>query len=356
MAGADRVVVVGVGMLTAVGLSAPETAASVRTATMRFAETSIRDHRFEPFTLAEVPEEGLSPLVESVASTTGLTSREMRILRLAPAALLECLVPLRDIPDRPGLVLALPETSTTSPIESDSLLRLLERQTGGAFDVSRSDASAVGRAGGLVAIQRAADEIRAHRARFMVAGGVDSYRDLYVLGTMDMEKRVKSSAHLDGFIPGEGAAFLLLTSEANASRSGLTPLARLSSLALGFEGGHLYSEAPYRGDGLAGTIQTLTSTADADWPFREIYSSMNGENHWAKEWAVSFLRNRAAFDDDHGMQHPADCFGDTGAACGPLMVGLAALGMVGGYRQSPALVYGSSDFGARAALSVSSIG
>ena len=56
-----------------------------------------------------------------------------------------------------------------------------------------------------------------------------------------------------------------------------------------------------------------------------------------------FLRNRGAFLPDHGMHHPADCYGDTGAACGPLMAGLAALGIKQGYRRSPALVYGSSD-------------
>ena len=52
------------------------------------------------------------------------------------------------------------------------------------------------------------------------------------------------------------------------------------------------------------------------------------------------------------MHHPADCYGDTGAACGALMVSLAALGIKEGYRSSPALVYASSDQGARAALAV----
>ena len=46
----DRVVIAGVGMMTAVGLSAEETAASVRTGTARFAESSIVDRRLQPFT------------------------------------------------------------------------------------------------------------------------------------------------------------------------------------------------------------------------------------------------------------------------------------------------------------------
>ena len=54
-----------------------------------------------------------------------------------------------------------------------------------------------------------------------------------------------------------------------------------------------------------------------------------------------FIRNRASFLEDHGMHHPADSFGDTGSACGPLLVGLAAtlialgiglgIGLVAGY-------------------------
>ena len=79
---------------------------------------------------------------------------------------------------------------------------------------------------------------------------------------------------------------------------------------------------------------------------------MNGENHWAKEWGVARIRNNGTFSAEHGMHHPADCYGDTGAACGALMVSLAALGIKEGYRSSPALVYASSDQGARAALAV----
>jgi 3-oxoacyl-[acyl-carrier-protein] synthase-1 len=89
-----------------------------------------------------------------------------------------------------------------------------------------------------------------------------------------------------------------------------------------------------------------------DAPIGEVYSSMTGESHWAKEWGVAFLRTKAAFHEGHGMHHPADSFGDTGAASGPLMIGLAALGIRDRYRRSPALAYCSSDRGARAAVVV----
>ena len=134
---------------------------------------------------------------------------------------------------------------------------------------------------------------------------------------------------------------------------GLERLGRVSQAALGFEEGHLYSYVPYRGTGLAATIGQLVSLGALQDPIAEVFSSMNGESHWSKEWGVGYLRNKAVFQPTYRMHHPADCCGDTGAACGALMVGLAMLGINAGYRASPALVYGSSDHGQRAAVVVS---
>jgi 3-oxoacyl-[acyl-carrier-protein] synthase-1 len=351
MAG-DDALVVGVGIVSAVGLSARETAAAVRAGTMRFTETPIRDHRFAPFTLAEVADGGLPPLVEPVDRTDGLTSRVRRLLRLGTVAVGECLTSIPAGARAPALVVALPELQPAQPIDGPGFIDLLAQQVDGRIDASRGFAMDTGRSGGLAAIARAAEMIRLGQADFAIAGGIDSYRDLYVLGTLDMEKRVKSSVHLDGFVPGEGAAFIVLTSARTAALQNLRPLAGVSRLAQGVEAGHLYSEQPYLGDGLAGTITLLAQANAGAAPFGDVWSSMNGESHWGKEWGVAYLRNKPAFTEDHGMQHPADCVGDVGSAAGPLMVGLAALGMRGGYHRSPALVYCSSDRGGRAALAV----
>jgi len=350
---ANDPVIVGVGMMTAVGLTAPETAASVRAATMRYTETSIRDRRFDAITLAEVPEDGLPPLVDAVKREPGLTAREVRMLRLGTMPVSEATAMLPPRHQAPGLALALPEMQPGHRVDGERFLTLFAQQTGSRFDLTRSFAADEGRAGALVAIARAAQVIRSGQASFMLAGAIDTYRDLYVLGTLDMEQRVKSASNLDGFIPGEGAGFLLLASEDAATRAGLQPLGRLTRVALDEEQGHLYSETAYRGEGLAKTLAQLFSSGDVPAPVAEVFSSMNGENHWAKEWGVGYMRNRSSFLEDVTMQHPADCYGDTGSASGPLLVGLAALGMREGYRRSPSVVYCSSDRGPRAALAVS---
>ncbi len=350
----NDVVIVSEGMMTAVGLTATETAASVRAATSRFAETTWLDKRFEPFTVAEVLEEALPELVPTLADEKGLTYRENRMLRLGTMSLLECIKPIASINEHCGLVLALPEIETTLPLDPQKFLRYFAQQTDGAFESDKSYSSFKGRAGGLQAIGKAVRMIKDENTRFMIAGGIDTFRYLFVLDTLDLEKRVKSSANLDGFIPGEGAGFLLLASRKAAEMTGLAPLALISEVAEGFEEGHIGSEQPYKGDGLATTIEKLLQESNLKEPIKEVYSSMNGENHWSKEWGVAYLRNKAAFESEHGIHHPADCFGDTGAACGLLLTGLTAMGMMQGYRRSPSLVYCSSDQGQRAAVVVSS--
>jgi 3-oxoacyl-[acyl-carrier-protein] synthase-1 len=353
--GTQAPIVAGVGMMTSVGLSTKETSASVRSGLMRFGQSQLLDKKSLPFTLAVVPDDGLPPLAD-VLDGDPLTSRERRLLRLATKPLRECLAPLATVGPPPSLplCLALPEDETLVPLDRAKFLQRLALQTDGAIDPSRSSSSPVGRAGGLLAVGQAVAAIESGVADLVVAGAVDSYRDPYVLGVLDVRARVKSSANLDGFIPGEGAAFLLLASPQAAAGRGLTPVARLSRVAAGFEAGHLGSAEPYRGDGLAATVAQLVALSAVEEPLQEVYSSMNGESHWAKEWGVTYIRNKALFRPDFDMHHPADTLGDTGAAAGPLMVGLAALGIKASYRRSPALVYGSSDRGPRAAVVVSS--
>ncbi len=352
---AEDVLILGVGMMTSVGLSAPETAASVRAGTMRLGEIPWCDKCFEPFVFAEVVEDGLPGRADELAEIKGLTAREDRMLRLGTMPLLECAEGIDPSRPLPPLVLALPETETAIPLAHEAFLERFALQTEKAFNVSGSTAGPRGRAGGLGAIARAAERVQEGAAPLALAGGIDTFRALYVLKTLEAEGRVKTPDNLDGFTPGEGAAFLLLGSREAAEAAGLTPLAAVSPVAEGFEEGHLYADEPYRGDGLAGTIETLLEQVELESPIREVYSSMNGESHWAREWGVAFIRNQQAFDPDHAMHHPADCYGDTGAACGPLMVGLAAIGLSQGYRQGPCLVYGSSDRGGRAALVVTPI-
>lgn len=345
-----EVVLVACGMMTSVGLSSAETAASVRAGTTRVAESVCYDKHSEPFTLAQVPPEALPQLDPQPAGEEGWTARGLRVLTLAIMPLVECAASCRDSGSPPGLAMALPEPLIGAVTDPDAFLAGLAEQTEGLFDLSASTANFSGRAGGVAAMGHAASVIAAGDADFMLAGGSDSYLDLMLLGTLDLEERVASRTSLDGFVPGEGAGFVLLAERRAAEQAGLSPRARLSQVAVGEEAGHFYSEEAYRGEGLANTVANLFAEVEMPGPVTQVYSSMNGENHWAKELGVTLLRHQDQLAPDVDVRHPVECFGDLGAAIGPVMAGLAATDMARGGCGGPTLLYGSSDRGSRAAL------
>jgi 3-oxoacyl-[acyl-carrier-protein] synthase I len=341
-------VVAGAGVVCALGLSIPEAAAAVRTGMMLFESGPLYGPNFEPLTLAQLADDALPGYSTEIDRTPGLTSRELRLLRLAPRALSDCAAILGASASTVPLLLALPERETPIAMQPERLLALLATQAPGAFDVGNSAALGRGRAGGLIALGTAVEMVRTGQHRHVLVGGVDTFRDAWLLATLTAEGRVKTSQNLDGFVPGEGAAFLLVS----ADNAGVAPWARLSPVSHGEEPGHLSSEVPYLGEGLASVVTPLLAHLALPSPIPAVWSTMNGESHWGKEWGVTYLRNRGAFLPEHAMEHPADCVGDLGAASGLFAVALAAYGAREGTQPVPALCYASNDGAPRAAIAV----
>jgi 3-oxoacyl-[acyl-carrier-protein] synthase-1 len=344
-----EIVVVSAGAVSPIGLSLGETAASARARLARLREIEWRDRRFQPFIVGAVPDDGL-PELDSELSTQHLQYREARMLRLAHVALEQALKPMAGYETPIPLLLAMPEHHTIKPIEPKTFLSRLVKQTKATFDLPRSIAAPNGRAAGLMAFRRATALLEANGAEFVLVGGVDSLIDLYVLSTFDMQGRIRNEVNSDGFRPGEGAAFLMLTLASTAAKKGLQPLAQVLGSAMSQETGHIYAQEPYLGEGLAATFAGLFAETPPPAPIGCVYASFNGERYWGKEFGVAWLRNSAAFVPDHQMEHPAECFGDLGAAHGIMLAALAVHGVFKRYRQSPCLVYASSDYGGRAAL------
>lgn len=342
------VVIAAAGLVSPVGLSLAESAAAARARLARFHEIDWCDRRLEPFIVAQVPDDGLPPLAEALAAKP-VQAREVRMLRLAHAALADLFSTLPpDLPPVP-LLLGLSEHATALPLDAGGFLKMLAVQVGACFDPAGSIAAPRGRAAGLMALSQAVSRINGGQAELIVVGGVDCLIDLYVLGTLDRERRIRGETVSDGFTPGEGAAFLLVASEAAAGRHGIVPLARVLGTGGGVEPGHLYSDEPYLGEGLAAAVSATLEAAQLPSPLRSVFCSFNGERYWAKEFSVARIRNSECFADEAQMEHPAECFGDLGAAHGAALIALAGHGLAGGYRPGPALVYASSDRGDRAA-------
>ncbi len=128
----------------------------------------------------------------------------------------------------------------------------------------------------------------------------------------------------------------------------------LHSPGMSEEDGHLYSDASYRGDGLDQAFKKALLN-QSEQSIHSIYSSMNGENHWAKEYGVAFLRNKEKFIEKVNIEHPADCYGDIGAATATALITLAAERLHKSKQAQKHLVYSSSDFGSRGAIVVEKI-
>ncbi len=347
---ATEIVIAGISMVTALGLDAVQTAANVRAGMAGFNELAWVDKAFKPFIGAFLPDDVLDPLSDRIAKARALTYRENRLLRLAGQPLKELITSIRGRIGPLPVLLGMPENDRTFRLTDRDILAHLPEQCGLPIDASHSAVHFKGRASGLLAVHAACDALRAGMVETVVAGGTDTFKDLYTLGSLDMESRVSTTQNRDGFIPGEGAGFLLLTTRRNAKAKGWQVNAQIVASAQGFEKGHLGSKEPYQGEGLSATFALLLGSASAPKPVQAVYASFNGENHWAKEWGVTAIRQKAHLASDFDIEHPADCIGDTGAACGPIMAGMAAIGIESGYRRAPTAIFASSDHGERVAI------
>jgi 3-oxoacyl-[acyl-carrier-protein] synthase-1 len=340
--------ILALGLVTPVGLDAPSAAAALRAGVSGVRASSIHDKFLEPHRMALVPEDALPPLAKRLEAAP-LTSAHVRMLRLAAPALKQVLGAAG--PDPVALFLGLPEArpGEPDPVNETFLADLVAQADTASVLLPSSKLHREGGAAGLFALRDAHDWLAGGAADVAVVGAVDTFLDLRRLAALDAEGRVLGDRVMDGFIPGEGAAMLLLATPEGAARVGLPPLARVLATATGEEPGHRYSTEPYRGDGLAKAFQDAFAAAPSASQVRSVYAGFNGESLPAKEWGVAYLRSSDRFAKDCKVEHPADCMGDAGAALGPIMLALAATGLSKGYRASPCLVWSTSDRAPRAA-------
>ena len=342
-------------MITAIGLNARQTCWSARCGVSRFAESSLYDKHLDPFTLASLPQEVVKELQQELPTNLTLPEKQKRMLCLANQALKEALQTNPWATPVP-LYLSCPDTygNRVDPMTED-FLTALSALHDGVIAVSESRLFHKGQAGGILALKEACQYLEKHPRSLALVGGVDTFVDAHILAVLDAEGRVSSEENPDGFIPGEGAGFLLIGTNKIAPNLSLEPLAEIGGIGTGFEGGHRHSEEVYTGDGLALAFSQLFKNSPQDTSkVGTVFCSMNGESLGAKEWGVGFIRHTEWFDEDCHVEHPADCFGDTGGSLGPILLGMAVESMKKEHRKNPCLVWCSSDYGDRGAVLVKS--
>jgi 3-oxoacyl-[acyl-carrier-protein] synthase-1 len=202
-----------------------------------------------------------------------------------------------------------------------------------------------------MAIEEACRMIQTGKADFCIAGGVDSYLDPDTIEWLDHEEQLMSGENRSAFPPGEASGFCLLTSNQLAQRYNLPILASIVSITTAHEENRIKTETICIGEGLSAAFRKVCAGLKLpEEKISTIYCDMNGERYRNEEFVFTALRMQSAFIDVHDFIHPADCWGDVGAASGPLFAALAIISAQRGYAKgSRTLLWTSSEGGERSA-------
>lgn len=339
----DSIAIVGVGVRCAVGLAGPATAAAVRAGV-----SGIQQH---PWILDKLGE----PVVAAYDTQIDADLQGPdRFARLAQWALEEALAPLAGGGEQLlsiDAMLGLPEPRPGLPAGIEPALRDVVAGTAGGERVAFLPR---GNAAGLLAMQAGAEQLRLGRCRACVVGGVDSYLSAETLEWMDEEGILKSSANRNGFPPGEAAGFCLMMKAATAHELALPVLGWLEGSGFAQEQSPIRTQTICVGRGLSQAIgSALAPHRLAGELIDSAICDLNGEPYRSEEFALTVLRIQTAFVDATRFVTPADCWGDIGAASGPLFANLAIAAGQRGYAMGPrTLLWASSIGGSRAAIVV----
>lgn len=270
-------------------------------------------------------------------------SRAERIAWFGGHALDEALAGLEGPPPALRCVLSLPAREVGSLVDIAALQRTF------AGRLSRPVVQVVeeGRAGVFQALATAL--VTLEREGAVLIGGVDSLVDPITLAALAARRRLLGRTNIDGIIPGEGAAFALLTHP--TARSRRPPLALVHAVAVAREPQPLIaaSSTISGATGLSAVFRTLA--AGFSERVDEVFAATSGEGYFGREFTHAYLRNAALMPEPLRHKPLSGMLGDVGAAAGAiaLVQGIARLGPRGpGNRGLPArlcLAYGSSDKG-----------
>ncbi len=335
------------GMVTPLGANTAMTTAAVNASISAYTLADFYNRHFQPVKVTEMPPAVFAAQGIDVSNWSGThPARVAAMARLAVQQVITGEPPEKSIP----LVLALPEANHqgVSALGAD-VVKHLAGNFPGWISTVMSRCVYSGRAAGMEALAFAFDYLYDLPTDYFLVGGSDSQLEDARLGELDKTDRLLAPDNGDGFAPGEAAGFLLLTREPALAAVVNGHRIMLHPPGIADEPGHLGSDEPYRGEGLDQAFKkALTGVAVP--PIHSIYSSMNGEHYWAKEYGVAYIRNRQVFADPVTLQHPADCYGDIGSATAPVLIALAAQDLWKSSVARAHLLYSSSDGARRGAI------
>jgi len=340
--------VVAMGARTPVGYSAQASAASARAGISRIRlQVGSNGDSDDPLSL----DAGLGDMSLSGAE---------RMVVLGQSALEEALHSLPasyrpatlEIPTLVGLPEGRPGWG---PDEIAHVVAALTKVEAGALRVApRPFAS--GHAALFPALAQAQTLLASGQSPVVIVGGIDSYIDGEALEWLSECGQWKSERVRAGLIPGEAAAFVVLTHARDAASLRMKPLARVRAHSTARETKVIKTDAVSVGEGLSAAVSEIVAAVGPDGIVHDVYCDINGERYRSEEWGFVALRLAASFRDATAYHTGASVWGDVGAASGPLNM----IRCVQAWRRSyakgdTAIIWGSSEGGLRGAALLSKI-
>ena len=344
--------IAGMGMITPLGPNVATTVAAINAGISAYTLSEYETADGEPITIAKVPDALFNNIDAVIDEGDRFNLRHDRLTKMAILAVREA-CSMHVIEQTIPVVLGMSEQKVDKE-GLGSFIKNLQENCKPWISAQLSRSIYSGRAVGMEAIDFVFRYLSELTYPFILVGASDSYMDDELINPLAQEHRLLTPGVSDAFAPGEAASFLLLTRhiELAENRNGFAIAIHPPGIAK--EEGHLYSDVPYRGDGLDQSFKKVL-TKQSEKSICKIYSSMNGENHWAKEYGVAYLRNKQKFSDNFSIEHPADCYGDIGSATASTLITLAAENLHKNKNVKTHLVYSSSDSSIRGAVLVEKI-
>lgn len=251
-----------------------------------------------------------------------------RLIALAAPALREAAL-AADFGGRPlpmALALSEPGRPDDNSRLNREILSDLATASGVAVEVDRSLVVRAGHAAGALALEAAVGMLSAG-AQGVIWGGADSYFHPDTLRWLDEECRLHALDAENGFVPSEGAAFMILSRPGvrlgsgqanptgNSSNTTKLPIAAVRFVA----GGREETVATGEPNVARAMTELLKRAAEStrEGVIKWALNDVNGERHRVREWVLAGARGSLGEGVLEGRL--VEDLGDMGAATGPML-------------------------------------
>ncbi|MDX8350500.1 beta-ketoacyl synthase N-terminal-like domain-containing protein [Cognatiyoonia sp. IB215446] len=283
-----------------------------------------------------------------------------RLTEMATAAAQEAIRPILEARTKPSICIAFStgeERPGQGPEVAAQVATGLQRTLGDVITITKVVHWMGGHSGGIAAMQAALNLLDRDGIDIVLAGGVESYLNAETLEWLDDIEQLHSNNNLYGFCPGEAAGFVALTRANMAKRLGIRPLLGLLSAGSGQEKNLIKTEDIVLGEGLSDAFKNAAVDLPEGAQIDRIICDMNGERYRGNEYGFAALKTSGLFRDAADFEAPADCWGDLGAASGPLYTAIVIEAEARGYAKGPlSMIWASSEAGRRDAAILSRVG